>query len=486
MKISLIKTADNFTETSIYSSQQNGKGVLTRQHYGEHLGLGYVASALKQGGHKVSLMYQLEDINNFTRRIYDLSPDVVMATSLTGAFNNTKTIFRNLKDLNSEIITVVGGDHISGHPKSVDDVAVDFGIIGEGEDTSLDLIKSIESRADPRKVRGIVYKDSDQGVIVNSPAEPITSLNNLSFPLRTQESISQTGFSAIFDPSPSKSLPMGIFYSSRGCPYKCKECSSKNTLGVGVRYRSIDNVIEEIKEVKKTFGIKAMTFYDLTFNANRKHIEDLCYGLIEAGIGLNWYAMARITSPSGKPMLDKDILGLMHEAGCRKVSFGIESFDQDVLDYYGKKADLEQIRETLEQTDRAGMINRVFLMLGNKDSSGSIKRTLEGLMTCPIHEIRISILTPFPGTKFYDECQEREDLITSDWTKYTGDYSILKPNHFSRPSDLIVERERMFREFMNSPIYQQRMKEKIRRNPEFAEGVKEYFNFLKNKKIIQN
>ena len=484
MRISLIKTADNFTETSIYSSQQNGKGVLTRQHYGEHLGLGYVASVLRQNGHNVDLMYQLGNMHDFTKRVYDSQPDIVMATSLTGAFNNTKTIFRNLKDLDPKIITIVGGDHISGHPKSVDDIAVDFGIVGEGENTSGNLVRVIESGDDPRVVRGIVYKDPDKGIIVNPPAEPITNLNDLPFPLRTQESTSQTGFSAIFDPAPSKSLPMGIFYTSRGCPYRCKECSSKNTLGTGVRYRNIDNVLEEIGEVKKQFGIKAMTFYDLTFNANRQHVEDLCHGLIESGIGLNWYAMTRITNPSGKPILDKDLLELMHEAGCRKIAFGIESFDPKVLDYYGKKAEPEQIRETLEQADKVGMINRAFFMLGYKDSPESIKRTLKGLYTCPIHEIRISILTPFPGTQFYDECKEKEGLITSDWTKYTGDYSILKPSHFSKPSDLMSEREKMFREFMNSSVYQQRMKEKIARNPGFAEGVEEYFRFLKNKKVI--
>ena len=484
MKIVLIKPADSLAESSVYTSQKENKGVFTRQHYGEHLGLGYIAASLQKAGHEVYLLYQLQSISDFTKQILDLNPDIVMATALTGAFNTAKAIFRNLKDINPRIITIIGGDHISSHPQSVDDVAIDYGIIGEGELTSINLVDAIQKNTNSRLIPGIAFVDCNSGLIINLPANKIKNLDELPFPFRTSESISQTRFSAIFDPASSKALPMGIFYTSRGCPFNCKECSSKNIFGQGVRYRSIENVISEIKLIKKKFGIKAMTFYDLTFNANKKHVEELCNALIKEKINLHWYAMTRATLPNGTAMLDKSLLELMFDSGCRKISFGIESFDAKISSSFEKKSNSRQLTEILGAADSSGIINRAFLMLGYNDSPESLQANLVGLEKYPIHEVRISILTPFPGTLFYNECLKNKLFLTFDWTKFTGDYSILNPLYFNSASDLLIERKKLFQKFIKSDFYSNRMKEKIKRNPWFKEGVKEYFQFLKTKNIL--
>lgn len=445
-------------------------------HLGEHLGLGYVASSLKRDGHDVDLLYQCHDSNEqFARRILAHHPEVVMGTSLTCSFNNANKIFETIKRESPNTRTVIGGDHISGHPQSLGvSPSIDYGVIGEGEVSSRDIMQGANFTAEASNL-----VSSGRQVII--PRSPIRTLDDLAFPLRTQESISQTAISGIFEPSVSQLRPMGIFYSSRGCPYSCSNCSSKNTLTTGgVRFRSIPNVIDEIKEVKDEFGIKSMMFYDLTFNANKDHVENLCNGLIENNINLNWASMCRLTTPSGKPMIDKELAGLMFKAGCRKIYFGIESFDNDISGDYQKQGNSETYMDTLRVVDDAGIINRALLMLSHKDSPQTIRKNLEGLCKFPIHEIRISFLTPFPGTPFYDECVQNSLLLSHNWDDFSGELPIVKSEHYT-PQGLLDAREQLFTSFMGSATYKDRLREKARKNPWFSEGIAEYTKALSAK-----
>lgn len=466
--------------------QSSKYSIFTSHSNFEPLGLEYIAAVAGRNGHKVNILRQEnESRNSFLKKIFNTQPNIVAFTAMTHSHPFAVKIAKQIKDKDKNIITIFGGIHVTSIPESVADKSIDFIVLGEGEYSFLELVKIIESNNDPSNVRGIAYKNKRGEIKINKRRKRIENLDELPFPYRSIEILSKTNINTIMDPPRSRQKAVAQVLYSRGCIYNCAFCASKNIWGHNIVWRSAKNVADEIEELKEEYKTNAIFFADLTFNSNHKKVLELCTELISRKIDVKWYAMLRLVTPSGERLVSKDLLKSMKDAGCAKVSYGLESLTADEGDYeegYKKFGNLKTLKQVLEYGNDLGLIQRGYLIIGHpSDTKESMELTKERLIELPLDDTRISFLVPFPGTSIYDKYKSEGIITTDDWKRYTENEPIIKSTKFSI-EQLIKIRTELLLTFFNNPEYKKRIESKIKKFPNLKDGFSEFFAEL-NKKI---
>lgn len=448
----------------------------------EPIGIEYVGAVVRRAGYEVMILQQRENsIEELLKRILIYTPEIVGFSVMTYNFDFALDLARRIKLYNSKIYTVFGGYHPSACPEIVADKNIDFVVIGEGERTFVELLDTLNSDGDIIKVRGIAYWDA--GLQINEPRERIENLDELPFPLRDKEILKDCKIKGLSYPAPSKQKSVCQITYSRGCPYNCIFCNSSQIWGRQVLWRSPKNLVDEIEHLQREFGTNMFFFTDLTFDLNKMKIYELCTDIRTRRIEINWFAMCRIDH------MDNNLLIAMKEAGCSKISYGIDSFNIKTLATikHSQNVDLAKMKSTIKLTSDLGFIVRIYMIIGyphiweDKEHLCEIKEILK---TLPIDDLRISFLTPFPGTPLYEEFKREDLLLTEDLSKYSSDEPIVKVKGLP-PKELIEERKRIFKEFYNSKEYEMRKKDKLRRFPHLKQSYEEFSEFLYSKKVLR-
>lgn len=400
----------------------------------EPLGLEYIGAQIA-GEYKVRIIVQRDMPNGeILEEIKKFNPNIIGFTVFTFAALTTQKICKKIKEYNSKIITVVGGYHPSGYPQMVRDKNIDFAVIGEGEMTFRELIKTLERAGDVSKVDGIAYWDD--GLKITRSRERIKNLDHLMFPFRIKKSIKKYFFSSVA--------------YSRGCPFGCSFCDSKKIWGSQVIWRSPKNVIQEIKELQK-MGAKEFYFTDLTFNSNKEKVLELCDEIKKEGVDIDYTVMC---TPR---LMDRELLEKMKESGCKRIQYGIEALDAATLKMLGGKKELQafsKIKNILKLTSSMGIHMRNLIMIGyptdNKERLLQTKVALKILYRdikkskSPVGDIRISFFTPFPTQSLYEQYKKKGLLLTGNFNRYTTNIPVVKCGVSSK--ELIKIREELYRE----------------------------------------
>ncbi|KYK26214.1 hypothetical protein AYK26_05390 [Euryarchaeota archaeon SM23-78] len=462
--ITLVEAAKGMSELGVY--QRHGSF--------DPIGLEYLGAVLDGSGYNIFILKQRkESSKEFLEKILSTNPDLVGFSTYSYNFQHSKNLAAMIKGTNPEVYTVFGNVHISSHPTDVDDTSIDFGIMGEGEYVIRDLVKALDKGYDVRNLESLVYWS--KGVKINPRRGRIENLDELPFPLRTEDLIKENK-TVLMYPSTKEQKLAAINYS-RGCTFACPYCSSDNIWGKNVNWRSAKNLVDEIEYLKKKYDINTLFFTDLTFNLNKEKISELCDEIIDRDIEISWYSMLRLEDMKGKPMINRELLERMRRAGCNKVAFGIETFNEEILTSYNKKVSFENTRDILDLTHQLGIINKGYFMIGEpfletKKTINEIKRNLTEL---PFDIIRIVYLTPFPGTSIYDRYKEK--IITKDWARYTSEEPIFSLNNLNQ-EELMEARKDILSSFYTSENYLKTIRSKIRRFPHLREAFEEFFEFL--------
>lgn len=283
------------------------------------LGVYYLASYLRQNGYDVSatdaeaLKLTDEDI---LHEIGKVLPDFVGISSTTVSFHRALWVANKIKNNFPDIKIILGGPHISSninHAMGYD--VFDYGVIGEGEITCLELLNAISNRSSLAQVKGIAFRDTNNQLIINPKREYISDLDTLPFP--AYDLIPNI---SLYTPPPAnyRTLPVINMITSRGCPNHCTFCD-RNVFGSRYRERSAINVVKEIEYLKENYHIKEIAFVDDTFLINTKRIREIFSLLQERSLHFYWSCMARINN------VDLDFLRYLKENGCWNIAFGIES-----------------------------------------------------------------------------------------------------------------------------------------------------------------
>jgi radical SAM superfamily enzyme YgiQ (UPF0313 family) len=322
------------------------------------LGIVYIATVLKESGHDcliyngdfttdpftgqegvlVDYKNYIDEITHKTSRVWvdfmnvlrEFKPDYVGISMLTAKYGSAIEIGKIVKKYNSEILVFVGGVHPTLQPtETLKEPYFDIVVVGEGEKTVTELIKTLESNTALSSVKGICYKENDT-ILQNSPRPLINDIDVILFP----------DFSLLYRFEEHSPVYFNSILTSRGCPFKCTYCASNKLWGRKVRFRTPENVFEEIKYRYNKFGVRKFRFNDDTFTLNRQRLEKLCELIIKfkEEMKIKWMCDTRADQ------LNENTLKIMKNAGCTDINIGVESGSEKILDFIQKGESLETIK----------------------------------------------------------------------------------------------------------------------------------------------
>jgi len=240
--------------------------------------------------------------------------------------------------------------------------------------------------------------------------------------------------------------PMALINTTKGCPFTCTFCAYRKT---GYRTRSPENVIEEIKFLKKIHNIKSFLFFDDLIGLQKGRFEKICELLIKENLNLKWSCCSRAN------LLNLELLKLMKKAGCVEIAIGIESGDPNILNLTTKRITLEEIREAARLCRKAGILFYGMAIIGLPgETKQSIKNTIKFIKSIKPFYTQFCFATPFPNTEIYKYFEEHGYLLTKDWKRYSplSSEPVIRTEELSQ-EDLKKMRQYVYRSLLLDPIY---------------------------------
>lgn len=336
--------------------------------------------------------------------VRETKPFVVGISAFTSEIGNAIEVARRVKALDQNIFTVLGGHHASAQPVQTlqDGPWFDCLVIGEGEITLIEVIRTWKQRGNFIHVHGIAFRESGE-IRVNPPRELLRCLDDLPFPARDKLELNR------YVPNPGTgnflTLPSTGIMASRGCPYKCRYCS-KGVWGDSVRFRSIDNVVAEIEHCIERYGIRDFRFFDDNLTLPQWDLKQFCRLLIDRKINIHWNCYSRVSN------VTVETLQLMKEAGCYHIKYGIEFGTEKALRLAGKGANLEQARRAVSLTREVGIECKGNFILGIPgEEVEDCQKTIAFARELSPDLASFYPFDFFPGSRFYQEMQENSHSL---------------------------------------------------------------------------
>lgn len=388
------------------------------------LGIGYLCSALKKSQISVSFLdcpRDGMDLVMFERYLRNNSYDLIGMKVYSDNVLNVKESIKIVKNINSKTIVVLGGPHPSSDPQGVLPLlkGADYAFLGEAEVGFPKLIKAIENKefSGLGNIPGLIWRKNEE-IVINDPiyVEPLDSLEfpdwNTINPRKYPDEAS-----GIF----VKSFPVAPIIASRGCPFKCSFCAGPKVMGKRIRYRSVENVIDEIILLKEKYGINDFTILDDNFTGRKAFVVEFCNNLIKRKIKINW------SCPNGVRLdsLDEEMLKLMEKTGCYSFGIGVESGSNKILRHMGKSLTIEKIIEKVKLIKDSTNISITgfFIMGYPEEKLEDIQATLELSRKLKIDQAHFCIFIPLFGTPIFSHLQKEGLLSESilDFNTFTID-----------------------------------------------------------------
>ena len=381
------------------------------------LGLAFLASALEAEGVEVKILDLV--VYPYNRQILesilmDFKPQMVGATAVTMTFNRAIEVIRDVRRIDPQILTVMGGPHVTFCARDTlnDFPELDVIVKGEGEETIVELARAAGSKQQWIAINGIAFRNGSE-ICHTADRELVQDLDSLPAPARHLLALGR--YRAL-------GMPISLT-TSRGCPFKCIFCVGRKMVGARVRYRNPVDVVAEL-EYLSTLDFNQINIADDLFTANKNHCRAVCDEIIKRGLSIKWTSFARVDTVS------EELLKKMKAAGCTAVSFGIESANPDILKTIKKGITLQQVVEAVEACNRVGVIPHASFILGLPgETPDTIKETMafgERLKATGL-SYGFHLLAPFPGTAVRDHSKAYGiQILTNDWSEYHANRAIVE------------------------------------------------------------
>jgi len=277
-------------------------------------------------------------------------------------------------------------------------------VIGEGDL----VLPEIVSGKSLSEIRGIAYRTS-AGIVVNPPAERIQDLDALAFPAWHLYDVPKYRSPGVM----ARRNPAGWIETSRGCPFDCCYCN-KSVFGRSFRAKSPDRVIRDIRHTLAA-GFNEIHIADDMFTTDVARVKTICRELLRQDIRCPWATVTGIRVDRG----DQEMFDLMARAGCYRVSFGIESGNQAVLDRIGKGIRLDQVESAVGMAKKAGLETCGFFILALPgETVATMRETIDFACRLDLDWAKVSVMTPIPGSRIYQELAAQGRLRIKDWSKF--------------------------------------------------------------------
>lgn len=359
------------------------------------LGLGYLISYINKyyPGVEFDVSFHKEDISE---KIRDFKPDIVGFTALTYSYKRIFETAKKVKENFSSISLIMGGTHISLFPEDLPDF-IDIGVLGEGEETFLELVKSFnESKILKRRdIKGIVFRENG-GIVKTNSREVIEPLDKIPPPDFKKIGVSKNGSAHLM--------------TSRGCPFSCRFCASTKYFKKP-RFHSAEYVVNQIEKFVQDYPRREIRIYDDLFSMDKKRVKDIADLIVKKKLTsrLNIDALCHVK------YIDGEVLDDFKKIGINTVSLGMESGSPRILEYLKRgSVTLNKIREVVKLCKEHGIAPGASFMIGSPyETEEDVQKTIDFIKELRLDQFGLCVTTPFPGTELW-EYGRQKGIITSD------------------------------------------------------------------------
>jgi len=395
------------------------------------LNLAYLAAIAENKGHEVIIIdgeAERMPLKEMVDKTLNFNPDIIGITATTPFYHIAINLAKELKK-RTKVPISIGGPHITVLKEEVFDDCFDYGFIGEAEDSWNTFLDKIEKRESIKNVKGILYRDNNK-IRFTGQTNPLHNLDELPLPARHLLNMDKYKIGTL-----QGKKNFTTVMTVRGCPYKCIFCSTK-VFGHNIKKRSPKKVVEEMKDAVEKYDVEHFMFLDDTLTLDKNHILNICDEILKENLKITFEGSTRAN------LVDEELISKMKEAGLIRLSFGLESVDENIRKIMKKMVSLDSYIEANKLTNKYSIETLNSCMIGLPgESEDTVKKTLKFLRESKeIKQANISIAVPYPGTELYEMAKRGEyglKLITGDFSKYRRyNASVMKVGDLT-PEDLI-------------------------------------------------
>jgi len=380
----------------------------------------YVAPILENQGHEVRILDCQSpnlEVDEILEEIEKQRSSLIVSRICLPSYYNDLEIMGRIKETFPDVPLVGWGGICKVFPEEVlEESQLDIVLrVVELEEILPEFVKAYEKNK-IGNVLGVSFKEN--GEISNTSNRPFNkNLDAIPIPayhlLNMKKYVAQE---ARYIPGGSKDkfIPVFSVSGSRGCSFNCVYCPYPTTYGPW-RGRSPDKIVDEIEVLVRKYNIHTIWFHDQTFSMIPKRTIRLCDEIIKRGLDIHWATETRVDR------LEPEVLRKMKESGCGRLEVGVETGDPTLLKTVGKRGlTTERVEKTVAAIRKEGIIVETNFLVGLPGQTwDSIKKSVELIKRINPDILTAMIVTPYPGTPLYKMAEEKNWLLTKDWSKYT-------------------------------------------------------------------
>jgi len=391
-----------------------------KQIYGEKvsppyppLGLLIIGAVLKEAGQDIKFIdvdAQDYDDEKLIDSIKNYKPNLVCLTCVTPTFNAASRLAGVVKSHFSALV-VLGGVHPTIAPEECfKNTDIDFLVVGEGELTIKELVEYLETgRKNFGEIKGLWSRNGQE--IVRGEKRPlIENLDELPFP--AWELIDDL---KKYQPPDAQHSPVMSIMTTRGCPFGCIFCCSKQIFGRVYRTRSRDSIIAEIKYYIEKFGVKELHIMDDVFTLDKRRTIEICQAIQKSNFNLALSFANGIRADS----IDEEVLKVLKDTGFQDLGFGVETGDEKILESIKKNTTKDSMRRAFKMAKKFGFNTWGFFMIGLPgETKATIKKTINFAIELDPDFAKFLILKPFPGSEVFKNLNESGCIKDCNYDNY--------------------------------------------------------------------
>ena len=338
--------------------------------------------------------------------IVEFNPDLLGISLVSRRLYPATAIFKQVKELMPDLITVAGGPHINDFAvETMNFGCIDYALAGFCERTFPKLIETLDQdevpESDFQNIPNLYYFFEDDLRSTPPSTEPVI-LDDLPYPKR--ELVNLRDYFTAVDKE-----QMTTLYTSRGCPYKCTFCDVQDK---NYYYRSTKGIVDEFEYIL-SLGIQEIVIFDDTFNMGRKRVVDMCEEILRRGLKVKWSARVRAHP------FDREMIKIMQKAGCVRLQCGVESLDPISLKNMKKKITLEHVRNFFSMCNEIGIDTFGYFILGFPEETPEYRKTFfRELKHLNPTYVEVAILYPLAKTPYYEKLMQSGVYKKDYWGEF--------------------------------------------------------------------
>jgi len=319
-----------------------------------------------------------------------------------------------IKETFPDSTIVVGGLHPTALPEeALQQPAIDYVVRGEGEEVMYQLYKALRGDGDPTMIRGISF--IRDGVLHNNPEAPLLpNINDIpAFPYHHFQ---------------HPKYDMGFLTTSRGCPYRCSYCSQRLLTGTTYRYRSAENIVNDLEMLYTKYNQEAVVFYDDNFCLNARRVHELCDLIVERGLHKKIKLSVQTRADNVLQHGGEELIEHMAASGFNHMGFGLETGVQRLADLIRKDESIECHLETTRLCQKHGIDVSFFMIFGlPTETTEDREASFKVVQSAGVAGTKYNNLIPYPGTPLYKELENSGRVVaTNNWANFN---SVLAMTH---------------------------------------------------------